>query len=107
MLTDHTSQSVAEFSRTAAETLDRLNATKEAEVLTVDGEPRAVLIAPEVWRQVSLEYDLKTIRQAIKESAEGKGRDVREVFGELRAKLLAMKAAEEAAGSVQPTGSAR
>ena len=98
MLVDQTSQSVAEFCRTAVETIDRLNATGEAGFLTVDGQPRAVLLTPAMWKEIQLSRDVAVIRQSIRESAEGKGRDVRDCFDEIHAKLLAMKAVEDEPG---------
>lgn len=89
--------SLDDFRATARETIDRLNRTGEAETLTIDGEPRAVLVTPAVYaewlRLWQLEIDVKNIRQGLKEIAEGKGKSVDEVFDPIRKKLLAMQAA--------------
>jgi PHD/YefM family antitoxin component YafN of YafNO toxin-antitoxin module len=94
--TEH-SQSVAEFNENPTETLNRLKDTGGPEVLTIDGEAKAILLSPAVYedmlREVLLERDVATIRQSMKEFAEGKGIEVNSAFAELRAKLLAMKAA--------------
>jgi prevent-host-death family protein len=95
--TQHT-QSLSDFRQKAGETLDRLNQTGQAEILTVNGEARAVLLSPAVYdelaREIEVARDVAAIRRAMKEFDEGKGRPVDEFFGELRAKLLAMKAAK-------------
>ena len=96
--TEHT-QSLADFRATAAETLDRVNRTGEAEVITVDGKARGVLLSPaaydELAREAELSRDVAVMRQALREHAEGKGRPAREFFDELEQKLLAMQAAQE------------
>jgi hypothetical protein len=80
------------------ETLDRVNQTGEAEIITVNGEARCVLLAPAVFDELAREYhltrDVEMMRQAVNEINEGKGLDARVAFDELRAKLLAMKAAK-------------
>ena len=43
--TQHT-QSLTDFRQNANQTLDRLGKTGEAEILTVNGEARAVLLSP-------------------------------------------------------------
>lgn len=97
MLTTEHTQSLSEFRKTAAATIERLNKTGDAEILTVNGEARAVLISPAVYdqlaREVEVARDVAAIRRAMKEFDEGKGRPADEFFSELRAKLLAMKAA--------------
>jgi PHD/YefM family antitoxin component YafN of YafNO toxin-antitoxin module len=95
--TEHT-QSLSDFRQKATETLDRLARTGEAEILTVNGEARAVLLSPaaydEIARDAELTRDVAAIRRAMKEFDEGKGRPVDDFFDEVRAKLLAMKAAQ-------------
>ncbi len=95
MLATERTQSLSEFRKTAAATMERLNKTGDAEILTVNGEARAVLISPAVYdelaREIEVARDVTAIRRAMKEFDEGKGRPVDEFFGELRAKLLAMK----------------
>lgn len=96
MLTSEHTQSLSEFRKTAAATIERLNRTGDAEILTVNGEARAVLISPAVYdelaREVEVTRDVAAIRRAMKEFDEGKGRPIDEFLGEVRAKLLAMKA---------------
>jgi PHD/YefM family antitoxin component YafN of YafNO toxin-antitoxin module len=93
--TQHT-QSLTDFRQKATETLDRLNQTGEAEILTVNGEARAVLLSPvaydELTRETHLARDAAVIRQAIAEMDHVKGRKAGEFFESLRAQLLAMKA---------------
>ena len=56
-IAEHT-QSLAEFRDAATETLDRVNRTGEPEVITVDGEERAVLVSPSVYRDMVREVEL-------------------------------------------------
>jgi prevent-host-death family protein len=97
--TQHT-QSLSDFRQKATEILDRLNRTGEAEILTVNGEARAVLMAPAVYdelaREMELARDVAAIRQSMKQIDEGKGITVEELHAQLRAELLAMKAARGA-----------
>ncbi len=94
--TQHT-QSLTDFRKKATETLERLNKSGEAEVLTVNGEARAVLMAPAVYdelaREAQLTRDVVVIRRAIKEINEGKGVEASVAFKSIRDELLAMKAA--------------
>ena len=97
-LTERT-QSIAAFRTTIDETLDRVNQTGEAEIITVDGEARGVLLAPAVYdemaREAELTRDVEMMRKAMKEIEDGKGLDAREAFDGLRSKLLQMKADQE------------
>ena len=95
MLTEQHSQSLTDFRQKAVETLDRLNRTGEAEIITVDGEPRAVLLSPvtydELAREVELSQDAKTIRRSVQQIDAGDGQEVKSFFADLREKLVAMK----------------
>ena len=92
--TRHT-QSLTDFRQRAAETLDRLNATGEAEVITVNGEARAVLLAPAAYdalaREAELTRDVAVIRRAMGEIDDGRGQEAGAFFDGLRSRLLAMK----------------
>jgi prevent-host-death family protein len=92
--TQHT-QSLTDFRQKATETLDRINKTGEAEILTVNGEARAVLLSPaafdELAREAQLSRDVAVIRQAMREIDEGRGKEAGAFFAELRARLVAMK----------------
>ena len=96
--TQHT-QSLTDFRLKAAETLERLNQTGEAEIITVNGEARAVMLSPaafdELAREAQLSRDLAVMRQAMKELDQGSCQEAGAFFDGLRAKLLAMKAARE------------
>ena len=100
--TQHT-QSLSDFRQKAAETLDRLNKTGQAEILTVNGEARAVLIAPAVYdelaraREVEIEHDIAAIRRSRKQIADGKTHDLETAFADIRAELVAMKSKQGAA----------
>ncbi len=95
MISARHTQSLTDFRQKATETLNRLNKTGEAEILTVNGEARAVLLAPaaydELAREAQLTRDVSIMRQAIHQLEEGKGRDAGEVMDELRQQLLAKK----------------
>src|SRR5271156_6295529 len=97
MIASEHTQSLSEFRKKAAETIARLNRTGDAEILTVNGEARAVLMSPAVYdelaREAQLARDVAVIQRSLKEIKEGKGRPVKEVFADIRAELLAMKAA--------------
>src|SRR5665213_3489406 len=92
--TEHT-QSLSDFRQKAAETLDRLNRTGEAEILTVNGEARAVLLSPaafdELTREAQLTRDVAVIRKAMKQIDDGHGMEVDDVFSSIRAELNARK----------------
>jgi prevent-host-death family protein len=92
--TEHT-QSLSEFRRKAAETIERLNKTGDAEILTVNGEARAVLMSPAVYDQLAKEAmlarDVAVMRRSIQQFKEGKGQEVNAFFDELRSNLLALQ----------------
>jgi PHD/YefM family antitoxin component YafN of YafNO toxin-antitoxin module len=92
-------QSLTDFSAKADEVFDRLDKTGEAEVITVNGEARAVLLSPAVYdemaRELQLSREADMMRRAMREHDEGKARPAQELFDELHAELLAMKEAEE------------
>jgi prevent-host-death family protein len=98
MLSTERTQSLSDFRQNAGETLDRLAKTGEAEILTVNGEARAVLLSPAVYdemaRELEISRDVTAIRKAMKEFDEGKGRPAEEFFAELHAELLAMRNAK-------------
>ena len=99
MILTQNTQSLTDFRQRATETLERINQTGEAEIITVNGEARAVVMSPaaydELARESQLTRDVAVMRQAIKELDEGKGMNVEEFFGGLRAQLLAMKGASK------------
>jgi PHD/YefM family antitoxin component YafN of YafNO toxin-antitoxin module len=94
--TEHT-QSLTDFRQKATETLDRLNRTGEAEILTVNGQARAVLLAPKVYdelaREAQLTRDAAAIGKAMKQIDEGAGMTSEQVFGPIRKRLRGMKRA--------------
>jgi PHD/YefM family antitoxin component YafN of YafNO toxin-antitoxin module len=97
--TQHT-QSLTAFRQKATETLDRLNETGDAEILTVNGQARAVLLSPVVYdeltREALLTHDASVIRRAVRQIEGGKGRDAADVFDALRKELLAKKKKQDA-----------
>ena len=95
MLVTERTQSLSEFRKNAAATLDRLNEYGDAEIITVNGEARAVLVPPAVYdalaREAEIGRDVAMIQLSRQQNAEGKGVEVREAFSKVRAELLAMK----------------
>ena len=85
IVTQHT-QSLTDFRAAATETLERLNQTGAAEILTVNGEARAVLRSPAAYdalsREADLSRDVTVIREAMRELDEGKGREAGAFFAE-------------------------
>src|ERR1700743_828375 len=98
MVANDRTQSLTEFERNSLKTLDRLRDTLEPEVLTVDGQPRAVLISPDVFKEWFDEFlvaqDVASIRRSMREIDEGKAVTVEAAFAEIHARLLALQAAE-------------
>lgn len=94
LATEHT-QSLTDFRQKAAETLDRLNKTGEAEIITVNGEARAVLLSPAVYDEMVREAHAASVRRAIKQLDAGGGQHLHAAMDEIRAELLAMKAANK------------
>ena len=96
--TEH-SQTLAEFRDAAAETLDRVNRTGEAEAITVNGEVRGVLVSPAVYealvKEQLLARDVAAIRRSLAQIERGEYQTVAEVSAEVRAMLLAKRAAQE------------
>lgn len=89
--TKHT-QSLTDFRQNATETLERLNRTGEAEVLTVNGEARAVMLSPAAFDQLARQLEesrfYDSMRLAMAEHAASKGRPAAEVFSDMRAELV-------------------
>jgi PHD/YefM family antitoxin component YafN of YafNO toxin-antitoxin module len=92
--TKHT-QSLTEFRQKATQTLERLNKSGDAEILTVNGHARAVLLSPALYDQMAeeaqLSRDAAAMRIAIRQIEQGKGRDADKFFDELHSQLLMMK----------------
>src|SRR2546423_12714643 len=85
--TKHT-QSLTEFRQKANQTLARLNKTGDAEILTVNGQAKAVLLSPAIYdelaRDAQLARDVAVMRTAIGQIDRGEGREAAEVFDDLR-----------------------
>jgi PHD/YefM family antitoxin component YafN of YafNO toxin-antitoxin module len=98
--TKHT-QSLTEFRQKATETLERLNKSGDAEILTVNGQARAVLLSPamydELARDAQLSRDAVVMRTAIHQIENGEGRDAEGFLDELRSQLVTMQNAKRPA----------
>lgn len=103
LLIEHPATTAVEFAADPASVLDRLARTGQEEVLTVDGEPRAMVMSMETYAEIMREYwrsiDARSIRRSLKEIEEGKGVPVEQCFAELEVKLAAMKAKQERSGT--------
>src|SRR5688500_14966441 len=93
MIASRHTQSLTEFRQKAGETLERLNKTGEAEILTVNGEARAVLVPPslfdELSREAQIAQDVSTIRKSMRQLDEDEGMDASAFFASLRKQLQA------------------
>jgi len=93
MITARHTQTLSDFRDNADATIARLNQTGDAEIITVDGEVCAVLLAPGVYaelagaREVEIQADVNVILRSRREFEEGKGQDVRIAFAKLREEL--------------------
>lgn len=92
------SQTVSDFRNNCDQTLDRLNRTGDAEVLTQDGQARAIVLSPKTFEALNTAAEfanrLATIQQSETELAEGKTRPAELFLDELRRKLLDKKAGQ-------------
>jgi PHD/YefM family antitoxin component YafN of YafNO toxin-antitoxin module len=95
LLSTEYTQSLSDFRQKAGETLDRLEQTGEAEILTVNGEARAVILSPAAYdtmaREILLARDVAAIQRSRQQIKEGKTRPVADAFAEIRAMLLKMQ----------------
>lgn len=95
MLATEQTQSLTDFRQKATETLDRLNRTGQAEIITVNGQARAVLLSPAAYdalaREAEISRDVEMIKRSQREFDQGLGRGAGEFFDELHARLLKMK----------------
>jgi len=84
-------QSVSEFKANYTKTLERLNTTGEAEVLTQNGEAKAVLLSPKVFDQLMQDADMyrqaTMIRQSIEQHERGEYRDGFAALEDMKQKL--------------------
>ena len=81
---------LADFVRDAEAHAARIQATKTPETLTMEGRESLVVLDAESYEamldQVEKAELLESLRQALKDSDAGKGRDAEELFAELDAK---------------------
>ena len=95
MLRTSQTQSVTEFRANYAQTLERINRTGDAEILTVKGQAKAVLISPAVYDQfmseVQLARDVVMIKRSMDQHERGESALAESFFADLQAKLESMK----------------
>lgn len=98
---EHT-QSLTDFRANAAKTLERVNQTGDAEIITVNGRAEGVLLAPAVYDEFAREIDLAAsvarIRKAMQEADNGQAEDGFKALDEIRDRLIG-RAASETPGS--------
>lgn len=91
MIRTHRTQSLTDFKANDAETLARLNTTNQAEVLTENGEARAVLLSPrafgELIEEAQITRDAELIRRSIQQQAGGESRDGFEALKDIKQRL--------------------
>jgi PHD/YefM family antitoxin component YafN of YafNO toxin-antitoxin module len=92
MIAAERTQSLTSFRDTATETLDRVNRTGEAEMITVNGEASGVLLSPAAFDEMTREAHAESMRRAIKQLDAGNGQELHAAMDEIKAELLAMKA---------------
>ena len=85
MLAPENTQSLASFRAKITETLDRVNQTGEAEIITVNGEARGVLLAPAVFDEMAREAHAASMRRAVKQLDAGQGQELHAAMDEIRA----------------------
>lgn len=99
--TQHT-QSLTDFRQNATETLDRLRKTKEAEIITVNGEAKAVIMAPELYdamaRELELLRDVESMRKSLEDIKAGRVVTVEEASRQIRAKIAEVAAQKSRGG---------
>ncbi len=97
MISTKNTQSLSDFRQQAGKTLARINRTGEAEILTVNGKARAVLLSParydELEKEAQLSKDVAVMKIAVAQLNQGQGRPATEFLDELRGELLKRKAA--------------
>ena len=90
-------QSVAEFQAQVVETFDRITRTGRAEMLTVDGEVKAVLLSPAAYDDLvgeqQLRLDVDMLREGIRQADAGQSVEAATFFDKLRADRHARQAA--------------
>ncbi len=83
-------QTLAEFSRSPAESIARLRETRRPVVLTIQGKPAAVLQDAESYQRLldiaALADASEGIRQGLEDVANGRTRPAEEFFTEFEAK---------------------
>lgn len=83
--------SLTEFRQNATAHLDRIAETRSAEVLTVNGKARGVVLAPEVFDELvekAEKAEIETqISEGLRQSEAGEGRDFRAALCDISRQL--------------------
>jgi PHD/YefM family antitoxin component YafN of YafNO toxin-antitoxin module len=81
---------LSDFTRDADAAIQRLKASGQPEVLTVDGKPAVIVQDVESYQKLLDELDraqaIEGIRRGLESAARGEGIPIEEAFAELRAK---------------------
>lgn len=87
---------VSDFSRKPAEIIQRLKQTKRPEILTVNGSAAVVIQDAQAYEEtMELLDSIQHIAAASEEFDQGKGKDVKLVFADLRKRLAQSLSNEE------------
>jgi len=88
MIKTSNTQSLTDFRANAAKTLERLNKTGHAEIITVNGKAEGVLIPPAVYDEFVQELDIASsvirMRKALHDVEQGEFQDGFESLKKLR-----------------------
>ena len=83
--------SLTEFRQNATAHLDRLAETRSAEVLTVNGKARGVVLAPDVFDELVEKAELADVEaqisEGLRQAEAGEGRDFREALRDISREL--------------------
>ncbi|MGB7416926.1 MAG: type II toxin-antitoxin system Phd/YefM family antitoxin [Thermosynechococcaceae cyanobacterium] len=95
MIKVQNTQSLTDFRANAMHTLERLNASGDSEIITVNGEAKAVLISPSVFDEFAKAFEVaETVAQMRKSMIQiefGEYRDGFDALNEIRDRLVTMQ----------------
>ena len=104
--------SLSDLGQSLPETIERVGQSDEAEVITVDGKPRAVLLSLTTYQELTrnllghelddelsddlTDEDVRVMRRSIEQLNRGEYVEAGAFFDQLHAELLALQAKEQA-----------
>lgn len=100
MVKTQNTQSLTDFRANAMKTLERLNSSGSAEIITVNGEAKAVLVSPSVYDEFAHAINVATtvsrIRKSMQQVQDGHHRDGFEALDGIRDRLVSLGHEQEA-----------